>query len=75
MICAETKFFTVVVKTGKKMSELTEGLLAGILEKLPEFDQDAFKKGKIAITDNSLKSVVEKIWQEFQSIVQTAVAA
>ncbi len=69
------KFSREVAKTGKKMSELTEGLLAGILEKLPEFDQDAFKKGKIAITDNSLKSVVEKIWQEFQSIVQTAVAA
>jgi hypothetical protein len=69
------KFSREVAKTGKTMSALKGDLLASILEKLPEFEKYDTKTGRIAITDNSLKSVVARIWQEFQAVVQTAIAA
>ena len=69
------KFSREIAKTGKTMSDLKGDLLSKILEKLPEFEKYDPKTGRIAITGNSLKGVVARIWQEFQAVVQTAIAA
>jgi len=50
-------------------------LRAEMVRGLEGFDQNALQRGSIAITNESLKSVLVRIWQEFQSVAQTAIAA
>ena len=50
-------------------------LKAEMIRGLEGFDQKALQNGSFAITNESLKSVVARIWQEFQAVVQVAIAA
>ena len=60
------------IKKVRSSSPVWKAEMVGGLE---GFDQKALKGGNIAITNESLKGVIARIWQEFQAIVQTAVAA
>jgi|GEM_PF-4948220 len=50
-------------------------LKAEMIRGLEGFDQKALQDGSFAITNESLRSVVTRIWQAFQAVVQTAIAA
>jgi hypothetical protein len=55
----------------KTLSDLMPKV-AELLQDLPEFVRG---QGRIAITDYSLKVTLERVWQEFRAVLQTALSA
>lgn len=67
-------------KIAQKVGEAAEfsmdaSTLPSLVGEIDGLDKNTLREGKVAITDLSLKDVITRIWQEFQAIAATQVAA